>query len=1231
MARKKWCTVVRRLTALALAPALGCSDTDRAASPTAPISPASRQIFDGANQGNPHFFFLPPLVKQPTSAGTSDPTASPTVLVCEWVSAPGAPNRCGDVIALFTMAATAGSESIQYDAESETYAVNWKTDRCVTGACALDPQKQYRIRVLIGATELGHADVDVVSNGNELKNVETSRYIPLLGGRTLPIKFRIERGAVALVEAGVPATIGIGGGEVASSDGQVSLSIPPDAVGGPTPISISAPTTSRPGTGAWSSPIELGPDGTTFSKPVELSIGYDVTKLPEGVIPEALKLSTWVVDHWEDVPGSTLNVSDATVSASISHFSSYALVIWPNAVRGASDAQQLVVGQRTTFTGSYWVWQTVPARYCYTTRVWVRTFYGGYWRYSQQCYTYTTTNYYYPTGAAVFWQSSVPSVASVAAPGYSLTTNGITVSPAVTANAPGSAIITGRIGTVSSSVTMTVLPSLVLDVFASGTIPFRKFGFRQGTGMNVRIPSALGNALTVTLSHSHPSVASSNASLPIPTGSTQNGVTIIAGTVAGRDTVIATAPGFGADTLVIETGTGRLLVDGLPTSLAFGDSAVIRIRPMNQDSTIIDNAWLTTFNLASDGKLVFSRANAAITNIAVPDGTSSTPTFYVKAVGSGAATMTVTNPYYISGPYTVSVGPPPFTSIRVQPNPAGVRPGQAVPLTATALDAANQSVAGVTLTWSSSNTAVATVNQSGLVTGVADGVVTISASNASVIGSAIVRVGIPSIAPLPGSATIPVQQGQTNQVQIAINNGGGGLLSGLQAGSFSNYFNGSEAPWVTATFNTTTAPAIMTITATPGLTIPAGVHQLRFDVSAPGASNSPFTFYQINITVIQAGVTPVNATIAPSVGSFTLTVPAGQSRQSQLTINNSGTDPLRALSAGPFSNYYNGEAYPWIVASFASTTAPAPLTITASPGANVPPGDYVVRFEVASPGATNSPYTFFVNHVIVTAPVDPPFLAGGGKSTCALRPDKTVLCWGETSYGATGASTGTFSTIGGGFFHYCGIRPDQSLNCWGYNSDLRATPPSTGAYNRISVGPEHNCALRTDNTAVCWGFGGDGRSSPPSGSYKQIGVGWYHSCGVRLDDTAVCWGQNGSGQSTAPGGTFKSVSGGAYFTCGIRTDDGLQCWGSIPTPPSGTFVQLASASAGGHACAIRTNGTLACWGQNDFGQASPPSGQYLQVVTNYLQSCAVRSDRIEVCWGSGATGATTVPAEFITP
>ena len=39
---------------------------------------------------------------------------------------------------------------------------------------------------------------------------------------------------------------------------------------------------------------------------------------------------------------------------------------------------------------------------------------------------------------------------------------------------------------------------------------------------------------------------------------------------------------------------------------------------------------------------------------------------------------------------------------------------------------------------------------------------------------------------------------------------------------------------------------------------------------------------------------------------------------------------------------------------------------------------------------------------------------------------------------------------------------------------------------------------------------------------------------------------------------------------------------------------------------LKTDHTLACWGQNDYGQATPPTGTFVQVSAGYLYTCGLR-------------------------
>lgn len=180
------------LALAALGAALAATACDRQAPPTGlrPGAPALG-ISDGAhNAGNPDFFFLPPIAASPVNdpsydAGGFNAKLHPRVEVCR-LSLDPTP-ACDLTVASFP----AGSATM--DATGQKYAVQWHTDQSNP---ALELSRFYRIRVLLGTKEIGYVDVDPVSNGSQLKNVNTGEYIGLVDGRTLPINFRIENGAL---------------------------------------------------------------------------------------------------------------------------------------------------------------------------------------------------------------------------------------------------------------------------------------------------------------------------------------------------------------------------------------------------------------------------------------------------------------------------------------------------------------------------------------------------------------------------------------------------------------------------------------------------------------------------------------------------------------------------------------------------------------------------------------------------------------------------------------------------------------------------------------------------------------------------------------------------------------------------------------------------------------------------------------------------------------------------
>src|SRR5436853_6412711 len=135
----------------------------------------------------------------------------------------------------------------------------------------------------------------------------------------------------------------------------------------------------------------------------------------------------------------------------------------------------------------------------------------------------------------------------------------------------------------------------------------------------------------------------------------------------------------------------------------------------------------------------------------------------VSGVTPGSATITATSEGK-SGTSTITVTPVPVASVEVTPATASVQAGQTVQLTATPKDANGAPLSGRTVTWSSSNTAVATVSNSGLVSGVTPGSITISATSEGKSGTAAITVTSSGGAPF-GHVFIVVEE-NTNYASV---------------------------------------------------------------------------------------------------------------------------------------------------------------------------------------------------------------------------------------------------------------------------------------------------------------------------------------------------------------------------------------------------------------------------------------------------------------------------------
>ena len=110
-----------------------------------------------------------------------------------------------------------------------------------------------------------------------------------------------------------------------------------------------------------------------------------------------------------------------------------------------------------------------------------------------------------------------------------------------------------------------------------------------------------------------------------------------------------------------------------------------------------------------------------------------------------------------SGFSTITVVPQGVASVRVTPSSAAIKVGETVHLQAEPLDASGNLLDGRTVTWSSGNDAIATVDNTGLVTGVSAGATTITATSEGKSGTSGIAVAaaVPaSIAVAPPSVAI---------------------------------------------------------------------------------------------------------------------------------------------------------------------------------------------------------------------------------------------------------------------------------------------------------------------------------------------------------------------------------------------------------------------------------------------------------------------------------------------
>ena len=348
-------------------------------------------------------------------------------------------------------------------------------------------------------------------------------------------------------------------------------------------------------------------------------------------------------------------------------------------------------------------------------------------------------------------------------------------------------------------------------------------------------------------------------------------------------------------------------------------------------------------------------------------------------------------------------------------------------------------------------------------------------------------------------------------------------------------------------------------------------------------------------------------------------------------------------------------------------------------------------------------------------------LSAGFAHTCGVTTDGDAYCWGSTQSDQLGfePDSGTrvwtpetldsdhsFISISAGGYHTCAITDDADTYCWGDNgqgqlgdgtTDSRWQPEAVSLPDdavALQTSRESTCAELVDESTLCWGRNREGHlgffdarqiHSPDTtdvvDDFDLWSLGVDRSCGLRPDGVAQCWG------TTAQWGVFDyhtlheptrvvpwsdvdSVAVQFRATCVAGDFGDARCWGNrwngnlgdatgtmsgtsvrrIPNPLDASSPLDDLVAHSDSACGLDDQGEAYCWGSGSWGELGTGDDSNLDTPTavdgghlfhtverGSRHTCGITDQQQGFCWGvnesrlgNGDTESSTSPEPWDT-